>query len=247
MSLPELKLSQAVKRQYGMTMCTLGSSFYRNLIFLEIVFCLLAYLSITTYGTTINHLYHLRLRIVSGSQPLWAAMLYVAGMAWVMASDRQRSMAFTFVTNRLSHNLSNVAALCTMSSIAAVVSTLSMVLARVTLTLISGSIVFAEGFRFTPLDLLYCGAAVFGYSFLGAAIAYLTAIILRREPRLFAFVPLVMLLGLKVPLAGDALGDILAFYLAEPSTLLFLLKTVLTALLLFAAACWGSQRLEVRR
>lgn len=43
------------------------------------------------------------------------------------------------------------------------------------------------------------------------------------------------------------LGDILTFYVAESSPLLFLLKTVLTALALFAAVCWGSKGLEVRR
>ena len=89
--------------------------------------------------------------------------------------------------------------------------------------------------------------AVFGYSLLAAAIVYLLVIILRRESKLLAFVPLVMLLGLKIPLVGDALGDILAFYLAEPSPAFFLLKAVLTVLVLFAAACWGSKRLEVRR
>jgi len=245
MSLPERSLAQAIRQQYALTMHTLGSSFYRNLICLEILFSLPIIWFSTTHGTFINQLYHLRVRFLSGSQTLWVAMAYVAAIAWVMADNRQRNMAFTFVSSRLSHDLSNMAALFTMSGIAAVLSTLSLLLTRLAVTLISGDIILAEGYHLTPLDLFYCMTAV--YSLLAAAIVYLLVIILRRESRLLAFVPLVMLLGLKVPLVGDALGDILAFYLAEPSPAFFLLKAVLTVLVLFAAACWGSKRLEVRR
>ena len=247
MSLPELTLAQAVRQQYGLTMRTLGASFYRNLIWLEILFSLPILWFSTTTGTFLNNLYHLRVRYLTGSQTLWVALIYVAAMARVIADDRQRNVAFTFVTNRLSHNLSNLAVLVTMSAIAAVIGTLSQILTRVAVTLVSSSIVFAEGFQLTPLDLFYCLTAAFGYSLLAAAIVYTLIIILRREARLLALIPVVMLLGLKVPLVGDALGDILAFYLTESSPLLFLAKTVLTALALFAAACWGSKGLEVRR
>lgn len=211
MSLPELSLAQAVRQQYALTMRTLGLSFYRNLIWLEILFSLPILWFSTTTGTFINNLYHLRVRYLSGSQTLWVAIVYVAAIAWIMADDRQRNVAFTFVTNRLSHNLSNLAALMTISAIAAVLGTLSMILTRVAVTLVGNSIVFAEGYQLTPPDLFYCLTAVFGYSLLAAVIVYSLVIVLRRAARLLALIPLVMLLGIKVPLADEAAGRHLNF------------------------------------
>lgn len=247
MSLPEITLSQAVQRQYGVTMRSLGASFYRNLISLEISFCLLSFLATSTYGTNLNQLFHLRVREISGAQPLWAGILYITAMAWLMADNRLRSCAFTFVSNRLSHNLANIAVLFTMSAIAAVMGTLSMVLVRVVAAL-WGSQAFWSGFRYTPADLLISVLAAFGYSVLCAAIAYLFVIFLRRQPKLLAvLVPLTLFLGINVRPIGKAMGDIFFFYLGETSIALFVLKALCTALCLFAAACWGSKGLEVRR
>ena len=247
MSLPELTLTQAVRRQYSVTMRTLGLSFYRNLIFLQLFFCIVAVWATTSYGTTLNQLYSIQVQALSGSPMLWGSLAYVAAMALLMADNRFRNGAFTFVSSRLSYNLANVGVLLTMSAIAAVTSTLCLVLFRVTVALTSHRHIFYNSFRLTPNDLLLAAASVFGYSLLAAAIVYLVVIILRREARLVALIPLGMLLGLKVPVVGEAMGDILYFYCGEWRVALFILKSVLTALALFAAACWGSQGLEVRR
>ena len=234
MSLPEITLAQAVGRQYRVTMRTLGVSFYRNLIFLEICFCLLSFFTFPTYGTFINQIFRLQVLRFNDALPLW---------------NRQRSCAFTFVSNRLSHNLANIATLATMSAIASLLGTLSMVFVRVSAALWSRqTVVFWNGFRYTPHDLLTCVLAIFGYTFLCAALCYLFVIGLRRCPKLLALiVPLTMFLGLRVNLVGEALATVLVFFITEGNIIIFTMKTLITAALLFGAACWGSQRLEVRR
>ena len=249
MSLPEITLAQAVGRQYRVTMRTLGVSFYRNLIFLEICFCLLSFFTFPTYGTFINQIFRLQVLRFNDALPLWIGLLYVTAMAWLLADNRQRSCAFTFVSNRLSHNLANIATLATMSAIASLLGTLSMVFVRVSAALWSRqTVVFWNGFRYTPHDLLTCVLAIFGYTFLCAALCYLFVIGLRRCPNLLALiVPLTMFLGLRVNLVGEALATVLVFFITEGNIIIFTMKTLITAALLFGAACWGSQRLEVRR
>lgn len=249
MSLPEISLAQGVKNQYIATMRTLGVSFYRNLLFLELLFGLLSYYNSIPAGWDwwwFNSLYLAQLRTISDGMSYWIALLYVAAMGWILAGKRWRNTSFTFVSNRLSYNLSNMATLFTFSALASLIATLNMVLMRVIFAYVSPGVVFFNGFRLAPHDLGICWAACFGYSLLAGAAVYLLTVILIRQPKIALVFPLALLVYIIVPNSIDICLPLIWFFLGEANLLLFLLKTILTVLLCFAIAYPVSRRLEVR-
>ena len=247
MSLPEISLAQGVKNQYIATMRTLGVSFYRNLLFLELLFGLLSYYnSDVLHRWPINSLYFVHLRALGDGMSYWIALFYVMAMGWILAGERWRNTSFTFVSNRLSHHLSNMATLFTFSALASLIATLNMVLMRIIFAYVSPGVVFFIGFRLAPHDLGICWAACFGYSLLAGAAVYLLTVILIRQPKIVLVFPLALLVYIIVPDSIDICLPLIWFFLGEANLLLFLLKTILTALLCFAIAYPVSRRLEVR-
>lgn len=247
MSLPEISLAQGVKNQYIATMRTLGVSFYRNLLFLELLFGLLSYYTgDVVHRWWFNSLEDIHLRVFSDGMSYWIALFYVAAMGWILSGKRWRNTAFTFVSNRLSHHLSNMATLFTFSALASLIATLNMVLIRVLFAYLSPGVVFFYGFRYTPHNLFICWSACFGYSLLAGAAVYLLTVILIRQPKIVLVFPLALLVYIVVPDSIDICLPLIWFFLGEANLLLFLLKTILTALLCFAIAYPVSRRLEVR-
>lgn len=266
MSLPEISLASAVKRQYLTGLRTIGLSFYHNLITLEVFFTFLALFAATSFGTGFAGNYIIHIRELSTAQLLWGAGGYACAMAIVLAGERYQDSAFTLVSNQLSHQLATIALIATLCLMSAVVGTLSMVLARVIAAFL-GSLVLWEGFRFSPADLLLCWSAVLGYSLLAAAIVYLVSTCARRYrwlvliiPALLALLFITQLLGLRLvmpssigwfnswmALIGDALARFADSYFLESQPVRFLFKTASSAAVCFAAALYVGRRLEVRR
>lgn len=268
MSLPDITLASAVKRQYRILMQTVGQSFYRNLIYLELFFIALSLtISPSSHTTSYSNLSIIQVIDMSASQPLWAAVLYLVLMAFVLADKSYRDIAFTFVSSRLSHHLATIATIVSLSGICAAIGTLSMVFSRVLAALLFAHPILYNGFIIAPKDLLICALSAFSYGLLCSSIVYLVMIIARRAPKVLLAIPLLLIvctvvtmlssplvrstngtiLGFRLETPGDWLIAIVTFYTSESSILLLLLKTLVTAGLLFAAAIVTGRRLEVRR
>jgi len=248
MSLNKVTLWEVVKKQY-LYKLKAYSGVYTSLMVLQAIALLFAFNAMNSYGTSSESfsidIKYYSVDIVVGLTMLWAFISSI-----LVTTKAYRNDDFTFVTNRLSGDLSNFAFLGTISLLGAISSLLSTFLLKVMLYFLpSTEVMYFSTLQTAPSVIVKGVLATFLYMFLFAALGYLVGTLVQLHPLVKIVLPVVFFgLLLFGGLIGrvDIVPSVLGFFFTEASFFLFFIKVIITAavLLYMSAIIYG--RSEVR-
>lgn len=179
-------------------------------------------------------------------------MVLIFTMLWglvtgvYLTTKNYRYDDFSFVTNRMTSNVSNSLILVFASIFAGVTAMLTSFLQKVLLYFFSSEnfLMNFDLMEYFEEMLIGITAAIFHVLFL-AAIGYFIGTLVQLNKIFVVVIPAIFILMLNY--FEDFTSDIFFFYYAESSLLIFSLKIIITSLLLFASATVLSNRLEVSK
>jgi len=155
-----------------------------------------------------------------------------------------KNIDFTFVSNRISSNLSSIAILITYAIFGAITFPLSACFIRIVKYLLSGSSnIIERGFFITPEELLCSSGTAFLYILLFSSAAYFSTILVERSK---AFIIVLLAIIVLLPRTKFA-EDIINFFINENNFLMFMVKVLVTSIFFFLASILSSNNMEVRR
>ena len=248
MSLTETSLFEAVRNQYlyklksrlGLFVAMAGT---------QVLALLFSFGGVSNFGMGSQYL-DVSVRYYSSNIVIWFTLLWIAIIANKVTARDDQNIDFTFVSNRLSGNLSNAAFLVTAAFIGGITAILSGFLLRIMLYFKGSSYLLSQNFIAAP-DVVFSGMAVTVlYLLLFGSLGYFCGV-LARLSKVFS----VLLAGLSfgvIGIAGSsppvlaALERVYDFFRGESSLALLALKVLITMALLYASSFMLSNRLEVR-
>ncbi|MBC8059673.1 MAG: hypothetical protein H7Y18_03310 [Clostridiaceae bacterium] len=195
---------------------------------------------------------HITIFGISGNIVIIFTIIWGISNAFILTGKNCTDMDFTFISNRLSSNLSNVAILLTAALVGSITTSLSVTVLRLFYYFKVGSkFIIGENFNIPPKTLLLSIISLLFYLILIMSISYLFGILLLLNPVLKIILPIVtvgllVLQGLS-PISNDFFNKIITFYTLENSLLLFGVKALLTAIIFFSGAVILSNRMGVRK
>lgn len=246
MYLTEVNLTQTVKKQYQHKLHAY-MGFFLPLIVLQLFSLLFSLGGIYGSYSMIDSL-EFQLRGYSGEVLIVFTFLWMFAIAAILTSKDYKDADFTFVTNRLSSNLSNLCFLGTAAAIGAVTASLGGALLRVIVFLTSDTTIFIrDGFFISLTDHLLFIITMALYLLLLSGAGYFIGVLSELHPSLKVILP-VLFFGLWSMVAirifeHSALG----FFFGETSLPLLAGKILLTAAVLYGCAFLLADRLEVRK
>lgn len=190
---------------------------------------------------------------------LGCTMLFVGVFSFLMTMKKFRYRDFTFVTTRLSSNLSTIGFLLTLCAFGGLSASLSSMPVRLLAYFIKApSSLSASGFTVPPLDWLTGAAAAVLYCLLASGAGFLIGSLFQNPPALLLFFCLAVLLPASVYWLSPALSLFAAassfldrhlpgFFSGEKSLWLFAVKTLAASAILYAGGILLTGRLEVKR
>ncbi|MDD4168865.1 MAG: hypothetical protein PHD36_01150 [Desulfotomaculaceae bacterium] len=247
MSLTETSVFEAVKNQYlyklksrpGMFLAMAG---------VQVMALLFSLGGVSKYGMGSQYI-DLSVKYFSSEMVVGFTFLWIFVVAVLITKKDYQNIDFTFVSNRLSSNLSNAAFLVTAALVGGVTAMLSGFLLRI-IVYFNGSIyLLSQNFIVTP-EVIFTGIAVtILYLLLLGSLGYFCGTLARLSQ-----VFIVLLAGIFFGLmifggAGNQLPALLKvfdFFGGESSLTLLAVKVILTAGLFYACSVILSNRLEVR-
>ncbi|MDD4767841.1 MAG: hypothetical protein PHF87_09760 [Desulfotomaculaceae bacterium] len=244
MSLTETSLFEAVRNQYlyklksrlGLFVAMAGT---------QVLALLFSMGGVASYGRGSQYL-HISVKYYSSDIVIWFTILWIFFIAAQITARDEQNIDFTFVSNRLSGNLSNAAFLVTAALIGGITAILSGFLLRVIIYFKGGIYLSSQNFIAAP-DVVFTGMAVtILYLLLFGALGYFCGVLARLSP-----VFIVLLIGLFffggwfVP-RSILPAQVIVFFRVESSLALLTLKVMITMVLLYACSFILSNRLEVR-
>jgi hypothetical protein len=196
-----------------------------------------------------NGMYTVDVTISSSSLVIMLTMVWAFLNAILITTKAYREDDFTFVSNRLTYNLSNIAFLLTACVIGAVTALLTTGITRI-LTYVMIDIDFFLTFaqEVTVGDYTRGAIVAFLYILLAATVGYLIGMMTQFNKGLIILLP-VIIIGLSVVTQSNSnpgFVNILEFYFIEHSFILFSIKAIVTILIGFGLSIVLSNRLEVR-
>ncbi|ATW28098.1 hypothetical protein [Candidatus Formimonas warabiya] len=179
-------------------------------------------------------------------------MLWALTVAVILTTKSYRDVDFTFVSNRISSNLSNIGFLLTAGLVGGVTASLYGPLVRVMMYFSAGSHnIIRENFFMTPRELVVGMSAAALYIILFSALGYFLGMFAQVHKICLAFLPVLFLgalfLGNITQSEATLFAKSIQFFGYEKSFLLFTVKILLTAAILFTGAIIFSNRVEVRK
>lgn len=247
MSLSKVSLATVVKKQYQFKLKSYIGMF-SSLVGLQLIALLFSLGGVGQGGSgsfeiSINRHYYTVDYVIAFTM-IWAFITSIQ-----MTTREYRQDDFTFVTNRLSGNLSNISFLFTASVIGGVLTVLSDFLLKVVIR-------FLFKFSFIPqmgladnIGLFLKGIlATILYIFLFSAIGYIIGTFVQLSKVFIIIIPgiFIGLLLLSLTMGTDTPLQLFKFYFQEAHFLLFSFKMIITSCLLVLGAVIISNRLEVR-
>jgi hypothetical protein len=167
-----------------------------------------------------------------------------------LASKALRNLDFAFVGNRLSSNLANFCLLATFSVLGGLCASLStLVLRNVIYFMGRGPYLLGEYFYLPPGELLMGTIAAILYLLLISALGYFFGSLSSLSKVMVVFIPAILLGTLIMETRTADLSIIIQaikFFTAEASFAAFIVKSLLTVVVLMLGSALISRRLEVR-
>ncbi len=245
MSLIESSLWEVVRSQYFYKLKS-HLSLFSALIGMQVLALLFSLGGVMNFGMGSRYL-NVNISYFSSEMVFWFTALWIVVVSFVVTTKDYWDMDFTFISNRLSGNLSNIAFLSSAALIGGTSAIFSGFLLRLVVYLKNGGNLWVENFMPTP-EILFIGVlmSVF-YLLLFSSLGYLCGALVQLSK---AFI--ILLVGSYfgsiwlVRLNPTFFLKIYDFYHGESSLPLFALKAVFTAGLLYLGSLFLSNRLEVR-
>lgn len=246
----QTNLGRVTRQQYVYKMKAYTGLMY-GLLFAQAFAILMSLGGIGMMGTSDGRI-SLHISRYSGEMPLWATLVWTVVTAQLISQRTYQNMDFTFVTNRISSNLSNIGFLLTAAVLGAITASLNGILFRVLMYFaVDSQNLMYENFFMTPGELFIGTTAGILYIILISSIGYLTGILARLHKIMVILLPS-LFIGLFITALSSRDGwlntyQILHFFVGESSLPMFAAKVIVVSAALFAAAIGVSNRMEVRR
>ncbi|WP_127484977.1 hypothetical protein [Neobacillus mesonae] len=248
MSLTKVSLREIIKQQYAYKLKAY-SQVFMSLVIIQVFAILFSQGGSAMMGSS-GGLIDLELRYYSSDVVIAFTLLWGFITAILITTKAYRNDDFIFVTNRLTSNLSNMLFLLTASVIGAITALMSSFIVKIIIVLfksevfINGTASAAGGF-----DLIIGFFATLLYIFLVSALGYFVGTLIQLS-RVFAFVlPVLFVGGLILDgMIGQAgiVAGMFTFFFLEEVFIFFIVKSLITAGLLFTGAFILSNRMEVK-
>lgn len=249
MSLNKISLTTVVKNQF-LYKLKVYTGVFTSLVILQILALLFSLNGNggggmnTTEGIEVNYTLYSIENVISFTF-LWAFIYSI-----IMTTKTDWENSFSFVGNRLSNDLSNMLFLFVASVVGGVLTILTGFTLRVLVHyFVSEEILIASNLIITGKE-LYSGMLTMTLQlFLFCAIGYLLGTITRMHRLLPILLP-VIIIGVIIALVqanSDLLLRFITFYFDETNPWMFIIKIVVSVLLLFGVSILISSRTEVRK
>ncbi len=248
MSLMDITMTEVIKKQYAYKMRAYIQVFV-SLIFLQLLAVLFSLSGVGSMGSS-DGMVETEVRYYSADFVEVFTMLWGFISAVLITTKAYRNDDFMFITSRVTSNLSNMLFLLTASFIGGITAILSSYLLKLIVNLFISDY-FIKG---TPVlsvssEILLGLFSAFLYIFLFSMLGYLAGTLVQLHKSFAGLLPAAFLGSLFLDTADGRSGvfaHVFQFYHSESSILLFTVKIMVTALVLFLASAWLSNRLEVR-
>ncbi|WP_042459373.1 hypothetical protein [Neobacillus dielmonensis] len=248
MSLASMTMTEVIKKQYIYKLQAYIQVFF-SLLFLQLIAVLFSLSGVATMGTS-GGMVDMEIRYYSADLVVVFTMLWGFISAVLITTRAYRNDDFLFVTNRFTSNLSNMLFLLTASLIGAITAILSFYLLSIVVNLF-GSDYFINNTPVLkdPVEVLLGMFSAFLYILLFCMLGYLAGTLVQVHKSFVVLLPAAFLGSLFLDLADGRAGvfaEVFKFYHSEHSILLFTVKVMVTAGVLFLVSAGLSNRLEVR-
>lgn len=251
MSLAETNLLALVRKQFIYKWKT-NTGFFISLIIVQLLALCLSLNGTQTTGMGSQWL-HITFMTATGDLIIVFTMIWCLFIAGALLTADRRNSDFYHVSNRLSSNLANTLFLLSASIAGAISAVLASVLLRVVYYGVHGMQMLngGEAFSLPPRYLLLGVIVTAAYLWLLSSIGYLFEAIIQFHRIFNILIPVVIIgclffFNMRYQSAGF-IGQLWDFYTGENNLWLFMLKSLLTAALIFAATALMTNRMEVRR
>lgn len=222
-----------------------------GLVIAQIISVLLSFAG-TGMMNTGNAEQEVNLNMYSSEFTILYTIIWGMVAAIILTTRSNTNMDFTFVTNRLSRNLSNIGFLLSASILGSVTASLCGILIRVIIYRVTGNeFIIYESFFISPAELLIGMVSTIFYLFLFMSVGYLTGTLVQKN-KIFAIILPALFIGLIFAATKQnsrliIIQKIIGFFKYEDVLVLFILKAFFAASVLFYLAVLLSNRMEVRK
>ncbi|MGO4886674.1 hypothetical protein ACJ2A9_02865 [Anaerobacillus sp. MEB173] len=249
MSLTKISLAEIVKKQYVYKLRAYHGVF-TTLVVLQIIAILFSFNGVSSMGTSTEGI-QINVHYYSADIVIIFTILWSFISAMLLTTQAYRDDDFAFVTNRVSSNLANISFLFTASIIGGLTAMLSTFLLKVLLyylaevQFIKDSITIAS-----PNEFIIGFFVTVVYVFFFSAIGYLIGTLVQLHG-IFAFVLPVVFFGMLFFDNSSGIAILIEwgykFFAKESLILLFLMKALISIVLLFLSSIILANRLGVRK
>ena len=249
MSLVEISLGPAVKRLYLFKLRSYANLFVA-LVVAQTIALLFTVGGMTgvTSGIGWDNM-NIQVRFYSGSGIFIFTLLWILIISILITLPPYRNIDFSFVTNRISSNLANIGFLITASVAGGITASLGSLLVRNIFHYCSrAELLIGNDFWVGPGDLISSMVVGMFYLLLLGAAGYLFGTLIQLHSSLVMILP-ALVIGIFFYEAANQQVRIFRavdFYTLERSPFLFLLKTLVSLVLIWALSIFVSNRKEIR-
>ncbi|WP_186668056.1 hypothetical protein [Sporosarcina sp. BP05] len=249
MYLTEPRLTNIVKKQF-LHKLNAYTGVFNSLIVMQLIGIFFGY-GAGSGGSSNGGTLTIDYRLSTGDGPVILTLLWAFSMGILVTTLAYRNDAFSFISNRLSHNISSILFLLFASAIAGTLAPLAGSIIKF-ISLFQSNPFFTEasGLVSSPTDFSIGVMTSILYTVLFASLGYVVGSFVQRSkfvlPLLIAAIFVFPLLQLNMG-GLDFIAKIVAFFGSETSLLLFLMKIVVTVSIFFAISIRVTTKTEVRK
>jgi hypothetical protein len=246
MSLTSANMNVVVKRQYLFKLKANIDAF-SSLIGIQVIALLFSLGGMGMSGSSSSY-FTLTVRSYSADVVMAFTMIWGLVTAITITTRSYRNFDFTFVTNRLTSNLSNVLFLVTASLLGGVTSILSGYLVRVAGYFFLGHTLYSSEMAVGELIIGVIAASL--YILTASSIGYLFGTLAQVSKAFIIVIPALLIGFLFLDISFNPMPiqqEIYQFYFIESSFILFLIKILLTTAILFGTSSILFNRMGVRQ
>jgi hypothetical protein len=246
MSLIEANVVEITKKQYFYKLRAY-MGFFVSLVSVQILAILFSFNGTMNMGTSDGYI-SMTVRTYSSEIIIIFTMIWTFIVAVTLTTRPYRNYDFTFISNRITSGLSNIAFILTVGIIGSITSILSGILLRVIIYL-SNDIhnISGEYFSIPYNELLLSFFVTFLYMILLCSVGYLSGMLVQLFKPMAVLLPTIII-GILI-IEGRTFGSVSAFtfFVKESSLFLFFVKVLFTVIMFLVAASQIQTRMEVRR
>lgn len=255
MYLTEIKLFEVSKKQYFYKLKTSFQLFF-SLMVVQLLGVLLSQTSSSggSYSATLGISFNTS--SISGNAVMFFTIIWAFMVSIMLPNKNNKNIDFTFISNRLTSNISNIGFLLTLSLYASITAALCNSFLRILIYFTTGSTnIVDEGFFVSPKFLFINIISMFLYIILVMSIGYFLGSLeqfhhiasLLFVVTLFLDLLIYIFIGFGKDFKLNYAQQIFDFYVKENSLLIFTLKVLITAIIFFSSSLLLSNSLEVRK